>query len=202
MSYPLPIQNLIDLLSKLPGVGPKTATRYAFCLKDWPIKDTEALSQAIQNLRKTLGQCHLCGRTIQKQESSNLCSICRDPHRNQKIVCVVENEPAIETLEKAKQYEGIYFILGGLLDPLRGTKPPLSKIKALEKRVQKGSIQEVILALNPTTQGEATIAHLKKILAPYKIRLTRLGRGLPSEADLLYADSDTLRESLRARSDI
>jgi len=198
MKYPLAIQNLIDQFSRLPSVGPKTAQRYVFYLLKQPAEELQKLAQFIAELKeKTI----TCSRCLSLAES-NPCPICADKKRRQDIICVVANTQDMLTLEATSQYHGLYHILGGLINTIEEIKPEQLNIKQLISRLEKDGIKEIILALNPTLEGETTVLYLVKLLKPYKIKITRLAKGLPTGADLEYADEITLSNALKYRNEL
>ena len=199
--YPKSIQKLVEVFSRFPTVGPRTASRFVFYLLKAPDIEIDDFVQTIQNLRKEIRQCTFCFNYFEIAEDAQgkgLCAICADQSRDRSLLCVVEKESDLETLEKTKQYKGRYFILGGVHDILK--KDGLQNIKAQElKELVTGEVQEVILALNPTTEGEAAVLYLERTLKPLAKKITRLGRGLPVGGELEYADEETLRSALEGR---
>jgi len=199
--YPKFIQKLIEIFSRFPTIGPRTAGRFVFYLLKLSDGEMNELIAALQGLKREIRQCSFCFSPFEvadDEKKTGLCSICRDNTRDQTLLCIVEKESDLETLEKTKQYRGKYFILGGVNDILK--KEGMQNIKAQElKDRMSGTIQEVILALNPTTEGEATVLYLERLLAPYNKKITRLGRGLPVGGELEYADEETLRSALEGR---
>ena len=198
MSYPTPIQNLINEFSKLPGIGPRTATRFVFYLLRKPESELGALSLAVSNLKKEVSICPKCFN-IAESGKDGLCSICQNPGRDQKIICVVEEALNIPAIEKTRQFNGLYHVLGGVIKPHESVGPDQLKIKELVGRISGDSISEVIIATNPTTEGETTALYLVRLLKPLKIKITRLARGLPSGGDLEYADELTISSALAGR---
>ena len=199
--YPKSIQKLVELFSCLPTVGPRTAGRFVFYLLSASDSEIDEFIAALQNLKKEIHQCSFCFNPFEVAEDAprtGLCVICRDAARDRSLLCVVEKESDLEQLEKTKQYHGRYFILGGISDILK--KDGLQNIRAQElKNRTKDEIKEVILALNPTTEGEAGVLYLERLLKPYGKKVTRLGRGLPVGGELEYADEETLRSALEGR---
>ena len=206
--YPKSIQKLIEIFSRFPTVGPRTASRFVFYLLKLSDGEMNELIAALQSLKREIRQCSFCFNSFEAEEDERktgpaspqggLCAICRDETRDQTLLCIVEKESDVETLEKTKQYRGRYFILGGVNDILK--KEGVQNIKAQElKERMAGAIQEIILALNPTTEGEATVLYLERLLAPYGKKITRLGRGLPVGGELEYADEETLRSAMESR---
>jgi len=199
--YPRSLQKLIGIFSYFPTVGPRTASRFAFYLLKASNSEIEEFISTLQNLRKDIRQCSFCFNPFEVAEDvrqTGLCSICRNEMRDRALLCVVEKESDLEHLERTKQYHGRYFILGGLNGILK--KEGLQNIRAKElKDRMMGEIQEVILALNPTTECEATVLYLERLLKPFGKKITRLGRGLPVGGELEYADEETLRSALEGR---
>lgn len=197
MKYPRALQNLIDRLAILPSVGPKTAERYAFHLLNQSDERLESLANAIRDLKKQTTVCHSC---LVISESSP-CQICADQNRNRKVLCVVENSQDLNAIESTKQFHGLYFVLGGLINTIEDLGPETLNIDKLLKRIQKEEITELILALNFTLEGETTALYLGKILKN-RIKITRLAKGLPAGSDLEYADETTLSSALKFRNEI
>jgi len=197
---PLPIQNLIDELSKLPGIGTKSAQRLAFYLLRCPDQDIKNLAQTIGNLKKKIRFCEQCFNLSEQ----NLCPICRDPERDKSIICVVEDSLDIVALEKTEEYKGIYHVLHGVISPVDGLGPEQLKIKELISRIKqnKDKMKEIILATNPSLEGEATSMYLLRQLKPLGVKITRIARGLPVRGDLEYADEITLTNALKGRMEI
>ncbi|MFA4834013.1 MAG: recombination mediator RecR [Patescibacteria group bacterium] len=198
MKFPLAIQNLIEHFSHFPSVGPKTAQRYVFYLLKQPTEELQKLAQFIAELKeKTI----TCSRCLSLAES-NPCPICADKKRRQDIICIVASTQDMLTLEATSQYNGLYHILGGLINTIEEIKPEQLNIKQLIEKIEKDGIKEIILALNPTLEGETTVLYLVKLLKPYKIKITRLAKGLPTGADLEYADEITLANALKYRNEL
>lgn len=194
---PPPLKNLIDQLSKLPEIGPRAATRLAFFLLSQPQSYIKDLSKAIEELKLKTKICKNCFNLA----TDTLCSICADSKRNKNIICVVEDILDILPIERTRRYEGLYHVLGGLLLPIEGITPEKLRIKELAERVRKlnSDSVEIILALNPTVEGDTTALYLERSLRPFKIKITRLGRGLSSGSDLEYADETTIVNALMGR---
>lgn len=194
------INQLINTFSKFPGVGPKTASRYVYFLLNSHQDEIDKLIQLIKRLKQEITQCQICFNF----SSLDPCDICRNHQRDHSQICVVSKPQQMEIIEKTNRYNGLYHILGGVINHLEGVGPEKLKIKELIKRIKnhKNQVREVILAFNPTMEGETTALYLKKMLAPYKIKITRLGRGLPMGADLEYADEITLTDALNGRKEI
>ena len=193
--FPKPIQNLIDEFSKLPGIGPKAAERIVFYLLEKPKEKTKKLIKAIIEVKTKIEICQQCFNISENK----LCQICSDPKRDKSIICVIEDALDIIPLEKTGQFKGLYHILGGTIAPNEGITPEKLYIKELVIRIKKEKIKEVIIATNPTTEGETTALYLVRLLKPLNIKITRLGRGLPTGADLEYADETTLSSALLGR---
>jgi len=206
--YPKTIQNLIDLFAKFPTVGPKTAARFVFYLLKEPKEKTEKIIQAIKELKEKTSICPLCFNYFLPPDSSpkneaELCPICADPLRDKTTICLVEKEIDLEAIEKLKKYKGLYFILGGTVG-LKSAAQEEWLEKRLERLIErikdKKEIKEVILALNPTLEGENTRLWLERKLKGLEIKISRLRRGLPVGGELEYADEETLLSALEGRS--
>lgn len=194
MRYPKSIQNLIDKLSELPSVGPKTAERYAFhLLKQDRAKLTE-LAAAVSDLKDKTTVCQSCLAIAE----TDPCSICANNNRRPKILCVVENIQDLQAIEATRQYDGKYFVLGGLINTITDVQPDDLNISSFLKRIKAEQIEEIILALNFTLEGETTALYLNKILKD-QVKITRLAKGLPAGSNLEYADELTLGNALRYR---
>jgi len=209
MKYPGPIQKLIDEFSKFPSVGPRTASRFVFFLLKRNSTDNKRLIGAIRNLKKEIKTCSFCFNPFDatKDENENLCEICRKPNRDKTKLCVVEKEADLLSIEETNEYKGIYFILGGTVPSIKTDKGNRIRDRELTKRIKNpekfgfksASFEEIIIATNPTTEGEATALHLEKILKDLDIKITRLGRGMPTGGELEYADRETLSSALKSR---
>lgn len=197
MRYPKAIQNLIEKLSALPSVGPKTAERYVFYLLRQSDETLGSLADAIKELKIKTTLCSSC-RAITE---NNPCAICSDDNRLKDIICVVENTQDLLTIEATKQYSGKYFVLGGLINTINDVKPEDLNIAKLIKRIKDDKIKEIILALNFTLEGETTSLYLNKILKDH-LKITHLAKGLPAGSDLEYADETTLASALKYRNEI
>ncbi|MFA7308440.1 MAG: recombination mediator RecR [Patescibacteria group bacterium] len=194
---PLAIQDAVDSFARLPGIGAKTAQRLAFYFLRRDARFAQEFGEAILNIKKNIGLCPTCfhisdGDTI-------LCSICADASRDMTMVCVVEEPLDIVALEKPGYFKGIYHVLHGALSPVDGMGPDELKIRELYQRLEKGGVAEVILATNPTTEGEATALYIQKLIAPLEITTTRIARGIPFGGDIEYADEVTLSRALEGR---
>ncbi len=194
---PLPIQNLIDEFSHLPGIGPKTAERLVFYLLKNSQDQLNQFSDRVKNLRSQITVCQVC----QNYSLKSPCEICSDPSRQKDIICIVSRPVDVIAIEKTGEYKGLYHILGGAINPIEGISPENLKIKQLENRLNSssGQIKEIIIATNSDMEGETTALYLAKLFKPLNINITRLGRGLPVGADVEYADEDTLAYALKGR---
>ncbi|XOB42394.1 MAG: recombination mediator RecR [Candidatus Nealsonbacteria bacterium] len=199
MNYPPSIQKLIDLFSKFPTVGPKTAARFVFSLLESDKKAVDELIFSISNLKRNIKTCSSCFNSFESN-SKELCEICSDASRDKNQLCIIEKETDLKTLEKIKKYKGRYFILGGVISPLKKQKNKELRIKELKKTIkQNPEIKEIILATNSTSEGEATALYLERELKEFNKKITRLARGLPVGGELEYADEETLKSALEER---
>jgi len=207
MKYPKPIQKLIDLFSRFPTVGPRTATRFVFYLMKAKKEKIEELVRSIGNLKKEVKICSFCFNPFQPSADENLCKICSDPTRDKSLLCVVEKETDLISIEKTNRYKGLYFILGGTVSTLKKEEIKKLRVKELIERIKNSEkyaikdakFKEIIIATNPTTEGESTALYLERKLKPLDIKITRLGRGLPVGGELEYADEETLGSALEGR---
>jgi recombination protein RecR len=193
-----PLARLINEFKRLPGIGQKSAQRIAFHIMRTSRGDADQLAQSILDVKDKLTMCAVCNNI----SDAELCQYCRDPRRDQRIVCVVEDPNNIVGIEVTRQYNGLYHVLGGALSPLRGIGPEQLKIKSLVDRIAKGSIEEVIAATNPTVEGEATAVYLSKLLKPLGIKVTRIGMGVPVGSDIEFADEVTMWKAMEGRREI
>ncbi len=189
------LELLIRELSRLPGIGPKSASRIAFHLLKMPYEQVESLSQALIMLKKNIRSCTICGGI----SDGEVCSLCSDPEREQQVICVVEEQSDVLSIEKTGAFRGLYHVLGGLISPLDGIGPEDLNIRSLVDRCKDGVIKEVIIATNPTVEGDATSLYLSRELKPYGVTLMRIAHGLPVGADIEFADSATIAQSLKDR---
>lgn len=196
-ALPDPIQNLIDSLARLPGIGPKTASRLAFFLLKTPDEFSQNLATSLEELKSKIGFCRQCYNiTLAGQD---LCDICASTTRDDGLICVVEEPLDVLAIERTDAFQGKYHVLQGVLSPIEGIGPDQIRIFPLLERLQTGAIREVILATNPTMEGDATALYLKQRITPMGIRLSRLARGLPVGGDIEYADQNTLQRALAGR---
>lgn len=196
--YPNSIQKLIELFSKFPTVGARTAARFVFYLIREKKEKIEELVKAISELKKKIKLCTLCFKPFEGE--SEICEICSNPTRDKRLLCIVEKELDLIAIEKTKKYNGLYFVLGGVVSAIKKEELKKLRIKELEKRIkQDPKIKEVIIATNPTTEGQATSLFLERKLKSFNKKITRLGRGLPVGGELEYADEETLSSALESR---
>jgi recombination protein RecR len=195
-----PVERLINELSRLPGIGPKTASRLTFYLLRQPRERAQALAlaEALQDLQEKVVFCDRCFNIAE----SSPCAVCRDEGRDQSIICVVEEPLDVHAIERTREYGGLYHVLHGAISPVEGIGPDDLKIAELLARVKGEAVREVLLATNPNLEGEATAMYLARLLKPLSVRVTCLARGLPVGGDLEYADSVTLARALEGRSEI
>lgn len=193
------IEDLVTELSRLPGIGRKTAQRLTFHLLKQPAEHAERLAQAIQRVRDQVIACGTCGNLTDEDP----CAICRDPRRDGALLCVVEEAADVAAIERTARFRGRYHVLGGRLSPLDGLGPEALHLDRLVARVGNGSgVREVIVATNPSMEGEVTATYLQQVLRPTGVRVTRIARGLPVGGDLEYADGVTIAQALEARRDM
>lgn len=192
------IEELITELAKLPGIGRKTAQRLTFHLLQQPPEQVERLAAALASVTDRVRPCGECGNLTEEQP----CSICRDPRRDRGLVCVVEEPSTVGVVDRSTDFRGQYHVLGGRLSPLDGIGPEALRIDRLVQRVRDGGVREVILATNPSMEGEVTATYIQQLLAGMGVRVTRLARGLPMGGDLEYIDGVTLAHALVTRQDV
>jgi recombination protein RecR len=193
-----PLARLIQECKRLPGIGQKSAQRIAFHLLRTPREEAETLAQAILDIKDKLGVCAECNNI----SDGDLCIYCRDPHREHAQICVVEEPHNILPIETTRAYRGLYHVLHGAISPLRGVGPEQLKIKGLVDRLHSKDVQEIILATNPTVEGEATAVYLSRLLKPLGPRVTRIAMGIPVGSDLEFADEVTMSRSLENRREM
>ncbi|MBQ9414693.1 MAG: recombination protein RecR [Clostridia bacterium] len=192
------LDNLIEQLERLPSIGHKTASRLAFHLLRAPDGQAEALADAIVNARSGIHECDVCCNLAE----GTLCPICSANNRDRHTICVVEQPQDVSAFERTREYHGLYHVLHGVISPMDGVGPDQIRIRPLLTRIANEDITEVIMATNPTVEGEATAMYISKLLAPFHIRVTRLAYGIPVGGDLEYADEITLRRSLEGRGEL
>lgn len=198
MSHPESLTRLIEALQKLPGIGAKGAQRIAFHVLKTPREDVERLAQALVDIKDRVTYCSVCYNIT----DSDPCALCTSSARDQKVICVVEDAQNVSAIEKTRGFKGLYHVLMGVLSPLHGVGPDDLKIKGLLARVAAGHVEEIILATNPTVEGEATAIYLAKLLKPLGVRVTRIAMGVPVGSDLEYADEITMSKSMEGRREV
>ena len=189
------VQELIDELGRLPGIGPKSAQRIAFHILQTETFDVTRLAEVLLEVRDKVRFCAICGN-VSEQET---CTICRDPRRNPELICVVEEAKDVVAIERTREFRGLYHVLGGAISPIDGIGPDDLRIRQLMQRLADGTVQEVIIATDPNLEGEATATYLSRLLTTLEIRVTRLASGLPVGGDLEYADEVTLGRAFEGR---
>jgi len=193
-----PMARLIEELRKLPGVGAKNAQRLAFHILRSPAADAEALADAVRELKARLRLCSICNNIT----DIDPCIYCSSPTRNQRLVCVIEEPTNIATIEKTRGYNGVYHVLHGTLSPLHGVGPEHLRTGTLVARAERGEVDEVILATNPTVEGEATAGYLAEMLRGMSVRVTRIATGVPAGSDIEYADEVTMTRAMEGRREV
>jgi recombination protein RecR len=204
-TYPAPLARLIQELSKLPGIGEKSAARLAFHLLKGNLDDVASLADSIGKLREQIGLCPQCfgfSELVAQNGDGPLCSVCGNLQREQDKICVVEEPGDLIAVEKSQEFKGLYHVLHGTISPLDGIGPEALRIKELLERLRHGSVREVIVATNPTMDGEATALYLSKVIKPLGVAVTRIARGMPMGGDLEYIDVVTLGKALEGRREI
>ena len=196
--YAKPLNNLIAELSKLPGIGGKTAQRLAFHIMTLSDGEAEEFADAILEAKKTIHTCPVC----QNMTDRELCRICDDPQRDHSVICVVAEPKDVVAMERAREFNGVYHVLHGVLSPLNHVGPDDIRIRELLKRIGGGDVREVIMATNPDTEGEATAMYISRLLRPLGVKVTRLAYGIPVGSQLEYADEVTLLRALEGRREI
>lgn len=198
MTYPKPLRRIVVLLSRLPGIGEKTATRMALHLLKMPASSVRELGEAIAALPDAVIKCKICFNLADQDP----CAICADPSRTDRILCVVESPADLVPIEKSGAFRGRYHVLGGAVSPIDGVMPEDLRVRELVERVSSGGVEEVILATNLTAEGEATASYLAQALQPLRVRVSRIAYGMPVGADLEYADEITVGRAIRGRRDL
>ena len=197
---PAPLQNLITAFERLPGIGPKSASRLAFYLLSAPEEISQQLGDALLALKSATGMCPICFNIT--HAGAETCEICADSRRDGSLLCVVEEPLDVLALERTGGFPGRYHVLHGVLSPIEGKGPEDLKIRPLIERVRAGGIREVLVATNPSMEGDATALYLRQQLLPLNVRITRLARGLPVGSDLEYADQNTILRALSGRQEM
>lgn len=199
-AVPKPVERLIEAFARLPGIGPKTASRLTYFLLRSSAQDSQELAQALQGLHSGTSFCPKCFNIM--AAGVEPCAVCQDGQRDASMLCVVEDPLDVVAIDRTGQYRGLYHVLHGALSPVEGVGPEDLRIEELVRRINEGGIDEIIVATNPTLEGEATAMYLKSRLEGMPVRLTRIARGLPSGGDVEYADASTLSDALRGRREI
>jgi recombination protein RecR len=195
---PDPLARLVEQLQMLPGIGAKGAQRLAFHILKNPRDDAERLCDAIRDVKERVTYCSTCNNITEQDP----CGFCTSPSRDQRLICVVEEPQNVSVIEKTREFRGVYHVLMGALSPLHGVGPDDLKIKGLLGRVADGAVDEVILATNPTVEGEATALYLARLLKPLGVRVTRIAMGIPVGSDLEYADEVTMTRAMEGRREV
>jgi recombination protein RecR len=193
-----PVVRLIDEFNKLPGIGPKSAQRLAYFVLRVPTEEAEALAHAILDVKQRIVLCGVC----QNLTEMDPCAICRSDVRDRTVICVVEEPLDVLALERTRSFVGLYHVLHGVISPMDGIGPDDLKVRELLSRLEGQTVHEVIVATNPTLEGDATLMYLERLITPLRVRVTRLARGLPIGADLEYADEVTLTRALEGRREV
>lgn len=197
-TYAKPLNRLISELSKLPGIGGKTAQRLAFHILSMDDEAVEALSSSIITAKKEMKYCSVCGNLT----DSDPCSICSDASRNRNVICVVESPRDVFAMERIREFDGLYHVLHGAISPMDGIGPEDINLKSLILRLQQEDVKELVIATNPTIEGEATVMYIAKLIKPAGIKVTRIAHGIPVGGDLEYTDEITLLKALEGRREL
>ncbi len=198
MLYTESFSKLIDVFRKMPGVGNKSAVRMAYYILSLSSDEVKDITDALTNAKQKIGYCSLC-QNISEEE---ICEVCSDARRDKSVICVVEQPKDVVALEKTREYTGTYHVLHGCISPMDSVGPEDLKIKELLERVSDGSIKEVIMAINPSIEGEATTMYISRLLKPFDVKVTRIAYGIPVGGDLEYADQVTLAKAIEGRREI
>ena len=193
-----PLARLIQEFKRLPGIGQKSAQRLAFHVLRTPREDAARLAQALTDVKDNLGICDVCNNI----SDGEVCNFCRDPHRDHSVICVVEEPHNILPVETTRQFGGLYHVLHGSISPLRGIGPEQLRIANLLVRVQGGEVKEMIVATNPTVEGEATAVYLSRLMKPLGVKVTRIAMGIPVGSDLEFADEVTISKAMEGRREM
>jgi len=196
--YPEPIAKLIDAFSRLPGIGPKTASRLAFYVLRMPEQDVIDFAKALVNVNRNLLYCSVCCNIT----DTDPCRICQDKSRDRSSICVVQEPKDVIAMERTREYQGLYHVLHGAISPVEGIGPDDIRINELLNRLTDETVQELIMATNPNIEGEATAMYLSRLVKPFGIKVTRIAHGLPVGGDLEYADEVTLSKALEGRREL
>ncbi len=198
MYYATPVQNLIEELSKLPGIGPKSAQRLAFYILRVPSEEAQRLARALVAVKEKIRFCKICYNVTDQE----ICDYCRDPRRDDSVLCVVEESKDVIAMEKTGEFKGRYHVLQGAVSPIDGVGPEDIRVRELLQRLQDGKIEEIVVATNPNIEGEATAMYIAKLTKPLGIKVTRIASGLPVGGELEYADEVTLGRALQGRREM
>ena len=198
MDYIVPLQNLIGEFAKIKGVGRKTATRYAFSILSMSDESVERFAEALISAKRDICHCSICGNL----SDDDVCKICSDTRRDTSVICVVEDERTLMAIEKVREYNGLYHVLGGVISPVNDISPDKLRLDELVKRVDAGNISEIIIATNPTIDGEMTAMYISRLFSKHDVKITRLAYGVPVGADIENADEITLTRALDGRREI
>ena len=196
--YPAPVARLINELSKLPGIGGKTAQRLAFHILSMDEKEVSGIADAMVSAKKKMKYCSVCGNLTEEDP----CAICTDKTRRQDVICVVENPKDVIAMERIKEFDGLYHVLHGAISPMEGIGPEDINLKQLIVRLQNSNVNEVIVATNPNIEGEATAMYIARLLKPSGIKISRIANGIPVGGDLEYADEVTLLKAMEGRREL
>lgn len=196
--YPKPLGRLINELSKLPGIGGKTAQRLAFHILSLEDREAQSLASAIQEAKTAMRYCSVCGNLTDQDP----CSICQDKTRRQDVICVVESPRDVMAMERIKEFDGLYHVLHGAISPMDGVGPEDINLKQLIVRLQNSEVKEIILATNPNIEGEATAMYIARLIKPSGIKVSRIANGIPVGGDLEYADEVTLLKAMEGRREL
>ena len=196
--FPAPLEKLVEQFARLPGIGGKSAQRLAFHVLEMPMEDAQTFADAIVAAKKTVTLCPVC----QNLTEGGLCPICASPRRDESTICVVADSRDVVAIERSREFNGRYHVLHGVLSPMNHVGPDDLHIKSLVDRVAAGGVQEVIMATNPDTEGEATAIYISRLLKPFGVKVTRLAYGIPVGSHLEYADDATLMRALAGRQEL
>ena len=196
--YPKPLAKLIGELSKLPGIGYKSAQRLAFHILDYDERQAQALADAITCAKREMTHCTICGNLTDRDP----CAICADDSRRRDVICVVESPRDVAAMERIREFDGTYHVLGGVISPMEGVGPEDLNLKSLIHRLQNEDVKELIIATNPNIEGEATAMYIARLIKPSGIKVTRIAHGLPVGGDLEYADEVTLLKAIEGRREL
>ena len=192
------LDDLVNVFAKLPGIGNKTAQRLAFNILQKSSEEAEKLSNAIIDAKNNIRECSVCGNLTDKEK----CNICLDSRREQDVICVVESPKDLMSMEKIKEFRGVYHVLNGVISPIAGTGPDDINLKSLLNRIHENDVKEIILATNPNVEGEATAMFISRLVQPFNIKVSRLAHGIPVGGDLEFTDEITLLKAMQGRKEI